>query len=78
VREVGKFGHGLHLQLGPEIGAVRFDGALAGVDVGGDLLVQLAAQNMGHHFTLPRRERIESGAQFTAAGALRAIPHVAR
>jgi len=43
MREVGKLGHGLHLQLGHEIGAVRFDGPLTGVELDGGLLVQLAA-----------------------------------
>jgi hypothetical protein len=47
VRKVGEFGYGLHLQLGHEMGAVRFDGALAGVNVEGDLFVQPATEHMG-------------------------------
>jgi hypothetical protein len=43
MREMGELGHGLHLQLGHEVGAVRFASALAGVEIDGGLLVQLAA-----------------------------------
>ena len=78
MRELGEFGHGLHLQLGHEIGAVRLDGAFAGVEVAGDLLVQLAAQDVGQHLALSRRERVESGPQFPAAGALLAFLRVPR
>jgi hypothetical protein len=49
-----------------------------GGEVGGDLLVQLAVQDLGHHFPLARRERIESGAQLTVAGALHAFLRVSR
>ena len=66
--EAGELGHGLHLQLGHEIGAVHFDRALAGVEACGGLLVQVTAQDVGQYFAFPGCEGLKSGLQLAAAG----------
>jgi hypothetical protein len=78
MREAGEFGHGLHLQLGHEIGPVRLDGSLGGGEIVGNLFIQLTLQHMREHFVLARRERLEAGTQFLPAITQFAFSRVAR
>ena len=55
-RGTHQVGQRMNSHLFHDPAAVHFDGLLAGTKVAGDLLVQLAGDDMFHHIALARRE----------------------
>src|SRR5688572_30770780 len=63
----------MNLELGHQIGTMAFDVSLVNREVGGDLLVQLTAQDVGQYFLIARSEPGEANLQFALAEALLAL-----
>ncbi len=69
-RYSNEFGYGLHSHLLHHVGTMDFDCLLDGAQLAGDLFVQFSSNDVFEHFSLARRERRQTRADFGKFGLI--------
>ena len=67
----------MNAELGRDVGAVKLYGSLVDAEVGGDLLVELALEDVPENLRLTVRERLKEAALLPQTGGPRTVEGVA-